>query len=216
MTNAIEDLLRNVSGPIGIYLRRIYYRMRFKKFGKKVSIDVGVCFTNPHFISIGDNVWIDRQAVLIAGPPSKADGHKSVPNPKCEVQPGEISIGGYSHIGIGTIIQGHAGVEIGEFFTTSARCSIYSLSNDPRQCSFGTVGNSEQGASYIATPIKIGRNVWLGLNCIVLGATIGDDCFAKPFSLLLGTYSNNQLLSGNPATGLGPRLTANDQTGNLL
>ncbi len=205
--SAIEDAIRNISGPIGIRIRRTYYRYRFKRFGRKVTIETGVYFTNPNQISVGDHVWIDKQAVLIAGSFVGNSQYRRIDHTDNAIPNGEILVGSFSHIGIGTVIQGHSGVEIGEAFTSSARCSIYSLSNDPALCREGTICLDERRVFYVDSPIKIGRNVWLGLGCVVLGGSIGDDCFAKPYSLLSGTYSRNKILGGNPAIELKPRLS---------
>jgi hypothetical protein len=45
--------------------------------------------------------------------------------------------GSFSHIGIGTVIQGHGGVQAGDYFTSSAGCRIYSFSNDYRESRAG-------------------------------------------------------------------------------
>ena len=56
-------------GAVGDRLRRAYYRRRLLHLGKDVRIDVGVQIVHPEHVSIGDRVWIDKYAVLLAGPP---------------------------------------------------------------------------------------------------------------------------------------------------
>ncbi len=60
----IDDLIRtvitNISGNVGRKIRYLYYSKRFKKCGKNVLIDEGVIIQNPEWISIGNDVWIDK------------------------------------------------------------------------------------------------------------------------------------------------------------
>lgn len=62
--NILESLIRNISGPPGFFLRRVYYKLIFKKMGKDVLIDTGVVMTNPQNISCGNKVWIDAFTVI--------------------------------------------------------------------------------------------------------------------------------------------------------
>lgn len=45
-----------------------YYKRKFKKCGKNVITDEGVIIQNQEWISVGDNVWIDKYCILMAGP----------------------------------------------------------------------------------------------------------------------------------------------------
>ncbi len=197
----IEDAIRNVSGPFGVRLRRMYYRFRCKHFGAGVTIEIGVTIQQPQFVSLGDRVWIDKNVTIIAGPYRPSPRVKVVGSPSDDA--GCVIIGDRSHVGIGTVIQGHAGVTIGDCFTSSAYSCIYSLSNDPALCRSGTTGID---ACYLAASIAIGRNVWLGLHTVVVGADIGDDCFLKPFSVARGVFSSGWVLEGNPAKPIHRRL----------
>lgn len=48
--------------------------------------------------------------------------------------------------------------------------------------------------------ITIGRNVWIGLNSIILkGSEIGDNCVVGACSIVNGKFSSNTLIIGNPA-----------------
>ena len=68
----IDDIIRtvitNISGVTGRKIRYWYWSKKFKKCGKNVIIDEGVIIQNSQWISIGDNVWIDKYSVLMAGP----------------------------------------------------------------------------------------------------------------------------------------------------
>jgi acetyltransferase-like isoleucine patch superfamily enzyme len=177
----IESVLRNLDGRLGRYLRYNYYRRRLKHCGKGVSIDCGVYLVNPSRICLGEKVWLDKNVILIAGE-MNLEGKKFrlIENMRFTGETGEIYIGAHSHVGIGTIIQGHGGVYIEKYFTSSAGCKIYSVSNDEKECRTGTMINE----GYIIHPVSIGENVWLGLHAIVLGHNIGNNAFVKSNSVI--------------------------------
>ena len=206
---AIEDAIRPISGTCGRWIRRWYYRRRFKACGQSLRIESGVQIDNPQFISVGDRVWIDRGVVLTAGPGGFDSRKKKPLNGIVRAKPGELFIGSHCHLGIRTIVQAHGGVYIGDGFTSSANCAIYSLSNDPYQCRMGTVGSPDNPVYYVETPVDIGNNVWLGLQCIVVGNSIGDDCFVQPLSLVRESIPSNTIAGGVPACALRPRFANN-------
>ena len=195
----IEDLIRWISGPLGIGLRRVYYRFRFKECGDGLVVETGAQIIGPEWISVGDTVWIDRQVILIGGPPDEGTNYSEVTNHKIQVSRGEIAIGSNAHIGIGTIIQGHGGVQIGDGFTSSPHTKIYSLSNDQRNCRNGTVRTNKIDPFYILSPVFIGSNVWIGLNAVIVGHSLGDDVFVKPNSVVAANIEHNSIVCGAPA-----------------
>ena len=49
-------------------------------------------------------------------------------------------------------------------------------------------------------PIRIGDNVWIGLNAIILkGTNIGDNSVVAAGSVVKGEFQKNSLIAGNPA-----------------
>lgn len=210
VSSLISSFIIYIPGSLGIKIRYFYYKKRFKRCGKNVRIDVGVVIEGPNWISIGDNVWIDKYCILIAGPISISDDKiKYKTNLKFFLKKGELYIGSNSHIGIQTIIQAHGGVYIDDYFTSSAGCKIYSLSNDLTRCKFGTFSDKE--SFYLLSPIVIGKNVWLGLNVIVLGGTIGDNSFVAPNSVVLYDIPENSFASGNPAEKIKDRFNIQEK-----
>lgn len=195
--SVIETLLRNISGGLGRRFRYLYYKSRFRNCGQNIQIDEGVFFENPGNISLGSNVWIDKQCIFITGKLKiPIENITKQINPE-SIEEGALVIGDNVHLGIGTIIQAHGGVQIGDYFTCSPGCKIYSVSNDVKKCKHGTYGEGEK--HYIISPIKIEDNVWLGMNVLVLGGTIGKDSFVAANSQVVSDIHENSFAMGTPS-----------------
>jgi len=203
----IEDAIRNISGGLGRKIRKAWYTRRLRKCGKNLDIAAGVHIISPELIELGDNCAIDFNVILLAGkiPEYPGTRYKEADGFDSSLR-GMIKIGRNSHIGINNIIQGNGGVEIGDYFTSSANCHIYSFSNDPRTCKAGTMDfDGETNARYISGPVIIGRNVWLGLHVNVISATIGNDVFAKPNAVISKKLGDNMIVEGAPAVQVANR-----------
>lgn len=210
LLSSVADALRHIGGPLGVRLRRTFYRSYLSECGRGLVIDTGVSLIEPEWISLGDNVWIDKNVVIIAGP---APRHERVEvRTKCssKLAPGRVTIGSGAHIGIGTVIQGHGGITIGKRFTTSPYCLIFSQSNDYRKCREGTMTITEEEVYYLRTPVCIGDNVWLGAHVSVFGHTIGSDTFVRPGSLVISDIAPNTVADGTPATWVRDRFIPTD------
>lgn len=196
ISHLVEDALRGLSGRLGYRLRQVWYNRRLAQSGANLRIEPGVHIIGADHISLGDNVWLDRGVILIAGKPRSSARIVDGPAPE-----GLLEIGSDCHIGIQTILQAHGGVFIGDCFTTSAGVKIYSFSNDPAECRSGTTEFDGNNPGYRVTPVNIGRNVWLGLDVLVIGARISDDCFLLPQTVVTGETEAGTVVSG-PAAGL--------------
>jgi len=191
----LEDLIRNISGPVGIRFRRLYYSKVFKKCGQNLVIGPGVHFDNPQYISVGNNVWIDRQSVIIAG---KNFNQNFKPLNKSQ-NIGELIIGDNAHIGVRTVIQAHGGVKIGNNFTCGTDSKLYTFSNDVKNSKFGTHNLNKEILNYLMHPIEIGDNVWVGMQAVILGGIIENDVFIKINSVSTINISQNSVVEGTPA-----------------
>lgn len=198
LASLFEDLIRGISGALGIRLRRAWYRRRLCYCGSDLTVEPGVYIVGPAHIELGNSVWIDRNVVLISGPPRRS-ARITAPGVATKNASGKLRIGDSSHLGIGTIIQAHGDVTIGDFFTTSAGVKIYSFSNDPAKCRKGTLDTGDSEPEYILTSVDIGDNVWLGLDVVIIGNRIGSDCFVMPKSVVKTDLPNNTVADGNPA-----------------
>ena len=65
--------------------------------------------------------------------------------------------------------------------------------------------------SYLLTPVNIQRNVWLGMNAVLIGHTIGADTFVKPGSVISEDIATNSLVAGAPAKRVDDRFKINCQ-----
>lgn len=194
-----------MSGPLGIWLRRQYYSRRLQSCGKGLVISEGVFIQGPGRIIVGDDVWIDKRVILIAGKPSATSTHIRRLASVSKEEEGCIHIGSCSHLGMDTLVQGHGGVWLDDCFTSSRGVNIYSYSNDPYHCLNGTLPAPE--TAYISAPVHVGRNTWVGLNSILVGAQLGDNTFVKPQSLVTGEFPSNVVLGGQPTTVLKNRFS---------
>ncbi|MCX8167378.1 MAG: hypothetical protein N3E37_06025, partial [Candidatus Micrarchaeota archaeon] len=67
INDLIVAIISNLPGILGRKIRYFYWSRRFMSCGKNVIIDVGVIIQNPENIRVGNNVWIDKYVILIAG-----------------------------------------------------------------------------------------------------------------------------------------------------
>lgn len=63
----VESLLRGVPGPFGERLREKWYRKRFKKSGRNLTVPLGAFIVNPQNIECGDNVFFGLYCYIQAG-----------------------------------------------------------------------------------------------------------------------------------------------------
>lgn len=194
-------------GALGYKLRYHYYKRKLKYLGKNVKIDVGVYIQNPEYVSIGNNTWIDRYVILLAGKPN--EGKRKIYriiNENFEVGEGELIIEDCIHICPYVLISGMGGAYIGG--TVASGSKIYSLSHHYRNLSdlsdnynykFGSMA-PETEQSLILSPVVLERNSALGLNSVVLpGVTIGQNSWIGACSLVTEDIPPNVIAFGNPA-----------------
>src|SRR3989304_4746888 len=120
-------------GSSGRKIRYFYYKNKFKACGKKFYIDEGVIIDSPKSISLGENIWIDRYCVLIAGRAIVENSKRLVErklNPNFKGKEGELIIKSNVHIAPFCVVQAHAGVEIGENCGLASGTKVYSMSHN--------------------------------------------------------------------------------------
>ncbi|MBW7892878.1 MAG: hypothetical protein H3C48_18010 [Chitinophagaceae bacterium] len=179
-----EALIRNIDGSAGRKIRYWYYHNKLGSCGKKVYIDINVSFSNLRHIFLGDNVWIDNGAILLAGEPGVSNRKTDIrTNENYRYRRGELHIGSEVHIGPQVIIQAHGGCQIGDKLTIGAGSKLYTLSHhyrntadptDTKRYHFGSmVPDKEQ--FLIEAPIVVQSKAGVGMNCVILpGSTIPE------------------------------------------
>jgi acetyltransferase-like isoleucine patch superfamily enzyme len=174
-----------------------------------VRLDVGIHIYRPEFVSIDDNCWIDRGAIILAGPDDSLRERITRPNTDYPGDPGCVFIGKNVHLGPGTIVSGiSGGVYVSDDCTFSAGCKIYAFTHHFRSekspgmqsVHFGSMGDHSR-QTIIEGAIFFGTNTGFALNAVVLpGVSIGSNSFVAINSVVRsGTFGSNSLIEGNPA-----------------
>ena len=205
----IETLIRNISGPLGLLLRRIYYKIRLKKCGKNLKVSIGVEIVNPSKVQVGDNVWLDDYSLIIAGN-YKLTGNKKeifVPNDNFKLDQGDVKIGNYIHIAPYCILNGFgAGIHIKDDTTLAAGVKVYSASNtykDKSSKNKKIISMSPKSKNYSVVyykkPVVIGERCFLALNSSVICAELSNDVLVKANSVVLRDVASHSVMIGTPA-----------------
>lgn len=191
----VESFIRPISGGIGRRLRYMYYRKKFKSCGENVIIDEGVYFENIHTISVGSNVWIDKNTILLGGA-FNSDGRKVYKTGENKIPWGDLLLGNGVHIAPFSLIQSHGGVSIGENVTIASGSKIYSLSHhyrnlndkeDKKRYSFSTMADKDDQFMIVGN-VVIGDRAAIGLNSVLLpGTEVPDGTWIGVMSCLNST-----------------------------
>lgn len=190
-------------GPIGVVLRRAFWKKRLKFMGEKVKIDVGVYFQNPQYITLDDRSWIDRNVVILAGPSTLERVTYKKENPQFTLGTGEVYIGKQTHIAPFCVLSGIGGLYIGRNCGVASGSAIYSFSHhfrnlvnreDIHQYSFTPLARMDQ-QSMILSPVYIGDYCAVGLNSVILpGTCLNRGSWVASGSVITGTYPEQSLL----------------------
>lgn len=127
-------------------------------------------------IEIGDENWIERGAVLWAF----GGSIKTAPR---------VFVGPY------VTIYGHGGVEIGEWSLISMHATILSSNH-----TIPAMDRCIRWEKDLLLPTKIGRDVWIGANAVILGGvTIGDGAVVAAGAVVTKDVESGAIVAGNPA-----------------
>ena len=96
---------------------------------------------------------------------------------------GKCIIGNNTSINSNNIIACHEKIEIGDNCQFSPNVQIYDHDHDFRDA------GGLKAMKYKTTPVKIGNNVWIGANTVILrGTEIGDNCVVGAGSVIKGIF----------------------------
>lgn len=156
-------------------------------YGKKIIIDPKTRIINKGVISLGDNVYLR----------SFSYGYQAaMPFPTTlliDVKGAKIKIGNRCRIN-GAYIHAQKSIHIGDDCLIAAGVNI--IDSD------GHLVNSLERSKGRDRPIeiKIGNNVWIGINSIILkGTIIGDNSVIGAGAIVKGNFPSDSLILGNPA-----------------
>ncbi|RPI77987.1 MAG: acyltransferase [Desulfobacteraceae bacterium] len=186
-----EKIKRGLRNPRSSYiacralLKGFYYKFKYRilfkkiKIGKNFRVIGKLSIRGPGKVTIGDNALI----VQTLNPVTPWSYHKDA----------EILIGHNVHLN-GTRLGCAKRIEIGDnsimadcrILDTDFHSIIPEKRNDP--------------AAVKTHPIKIGKNVWIAMNCIILrGVTIGDHSTIVAGSVVTKDIPEYSVYGGNPA-----------------
>lgn len=108
----------------------------------------------------------------------------------------KITIG--DHVGIsGSTIYARESIEIGNHVLIGANTKIFD--NDFHSLDVEARKNDDF-SKLDKQKVKIGNNVFIGCNCIILkGTQLGNNCIVGAGSVVHGVYEDNCVIAGNPA-----------------
>ncbi|SFG20608.1 transferase hexapeptide (six repeat-containing protein) [Novosphingobium sp. CF614] len=108
---------------------------------------------------------------------------------------GTIRIGAGCHLGIGTTLHAKAAVEIGD---DTLIAQYVAIRDHDHRTTDPAVPYRLQG--FVTAPVRLGRNVWLGVKVTVLkGATIGDGAVVGANAVVTRAIPPGMMAVGVPA-----------------
>ena len=148
-------------------------------------------FENPKKMIFGNNIWIDKNVIIIAGAfnSNNRNYHEKGNN---ILNWGDLIISNGVHIAPFSLIQAHGGMKIGENVTIASGAKLYSLSHhyrnlnnpkDTKRYSFSSMAKIENQFLIVGNVI-IGDNAAVGINSVVLpGTTIPNGTWLGVLSI---------------------------------
>ncbi|MGZ3416146.1 MAG: hypothetical protein ACXVAT_20225 [Isosphaeraceae bacterium] len=201
-SDAWQAFVTALPGPVGFRLRSNFWRSRLRRMGKTVSIGVGVQFIGADHVELADNCWIDRNGLIVAGPPAPGRYTRTKELPGFPLDPGEVYIGENAHIAPNCVLNGAGGLFVGKNAGIAAHSAIYSYSHHYR---FDPDTGTDQGSnssraredqqSLILGPVYIGDYCSLGIGCTILPCTsLGRGTWVACNQVVRGTYEAQTII----------------------
>jgi acetyltransferase-like isoleucine patch superfamily enzyme len=117
---------------------------------------------------------------------------------------GSIRIARRVWLGPYVVIYGHGGVEVGEHTLVSMHCAILSSNH-----AIPAIGQLIRNSADELLPTKIGRDVWIGANAVILGGvSIGDGAVVAAGAVVTKDVPAREIHGGVPARKIGERISA--------
>lgn len=153
--------------------------------GENVQVHRSVLFFGGN-VEVGSNVRIDCQCVISSRE--------------------KVSIGNHVHLGIGVYIIGAAGVTIEDYAGISARCSLFTTSDDYSGGHLTNPTVPERFRMVTAAPIRLGRHALIGSGTVLMpGVTIHRGASVGALSFVNKSVPEFVIASGSPLRKVGVR-----------
>lgn len=147
-------------------------------------------------LTIGTNVLIGAGTrIRVMNGCTLTIGNRTVIDRRCSlISQGNISIGPDSYVGEGCTIASAGSISIGRDALISSGVTIRDQDHGTTAC----IPYRLQGLNVM--PIKIGSNVWIGANAVILkGVTIADGAVVGALSVVTKNVSQRCVVVGTPA-----------------
>lgn len=106
----------------------------------------------------------------------------------------QVRLGEHVAIGGGGMLLGEGGLEIGDYTHLGPRVVITTQYGDSRS------DKLQPNAVLKYAPVSLGRGCWIGAGSVIMpGSRLGDGCIVAPNSVVIGSWPDAVVLSGNPA-----------------
>jgi acetyltransferase-like isoleucine patch superfamily enzyme len=162
-------------------LFRLLFSYKFKTFGQKVSLTKPDMIQGEQFISLGDMVFINSMAWILA---IKQDG----------VEP-RICIGEYTNIGRFVHIVALKNVEIEKNVLIADKVYISDNLHSYEDVNTSII----QQRVIFKNEVVIGENSWIGENVSIIGAKVGKHCVIGANSVVTKDIPDYSVAIGSPA-----------------
>ncbi|SDF22669.1 Hexapeptide repeat of succinyl-transferase [Terriglobus roseus] len=160
-------------------VRRLYW----KALGMTIGADTRmsrILVTWPHRVSLGERVSLEHGIYFNA-----AGAHASGI---------AISLGDGTFVGSGCEFNAIEGISIGENCLIASGCRFIDHNHGIQ------AGKLMKLQDEISSPIRVGTDVWIGANCIVLkGVSIGDGAIVAAGSVVTKSVEPYTIVAGVPA-----------------
>lgn len=174
-------MLNKIINKIKAIIFYLYYFHIFKKFGKGSYIMKKLRLDGAQYITIGNNVTVQKYSWLYAG---KIDDIK----PEIEIGEGSV-LGNFNHIAAV-----HK-VVLGKKVLTADR--VY-ISDNMHVFNDINIPIMDQGIIF-KSDVYIGDGSWIGENVSIIGAKIGKNCVIGSNSVVTNDIPDYSVAVGSPA-----------------